>query len=273
MDLSKIKLIVSDMDGTLLNNSHEVSQEFFELFRKLQEKGILFVVASGRQYYSLMERMEPIKDELTYIAENGAIVMEKGAEVYIRPMDLEVVHKVIRKVRELGRKYLVLCGKKQAYIERTDPEFMKPFLEHYEKFVVVDDLLEVKDDVFLKLTICDLSGAEEHSLPFVEHFRNQLQVKLSGKIWIDFTDKEAQKGNALEALQEMHGIQKENTMAFGDYMNDMELFERASYSYAVENAHSEVKEAAKYQTKSNNDKGVEIVLRKILNENSVKTDH
>lgn len=261
------------MDGTLLNQNHEVSEEFFQLFRKLQEKGILFVVASGRQYYSLMERMEPIKNDLTYIAENGAIVMEKGEQVFIRPMEPEIIHEVIRKVRELGGKYLVLSGRKQAYIEKTDPEFMKPFLDHYEKYVVVDDLMDVKDDVFLKLTICDLSGAEEHSLPFVTYFKDRLQVKLSGKIWIDFTNKEAQKGNALKALQEMHGFKKENTMAFGDYMNDMELFERAYYSYAVENAHSEVKEAAKYQTKSNNDKGVEIVLRKILEENSVKTDH
>lgn len=272
MDYSKIKLIVSDMDGTLLNNDHKVSEEFFQIFRKLQEKGILFVVASGRQYYSLMERMEPIKNELTYIAENGAIVMEKGEQVFIKPMETEIVHEVIREVRKLEGKYLVLCGRKQAYIESTDPEFMKPFLDHYEKYHVVDDLLEVRDDIFLKLTICDLSGAEEHSLPFVEHFNEDLQVKLSGKMWIDFTHQEAQKGNALKALQDMHGIEKENTMAFGDYMNDMELFERASYTYAVENAHSQVREAAKYQTKSNNEKGVEFILRKLLDESSVTTD-
>ncbi len=272
MNFSDIKLIVSDMDGTLLNNDHEVSEEFFDLFRKLQERDILFVIASGRQYYSLMERMEPIKNELTYIAENGAIVMEKGKQVFIRPMTTETVHEVIAEVRKLGGKYLVLCGRKQAYIESRDPEFMKHFLNHYEKYEVVDDLMEVKNDVFLKLTICDLSGAEEHSLPFVEHFKERLQVKLSGKIWIDFTDKEAQKGNALKALQGMHGIQKENTMAFGDYMNDMELFEQASYSYAVENAHSEVKEAARYHTKSNNDKGVEFILKKLIDQNSLKTE-
>lgn len=228
------------------------------------EKGILFVVASGRQYYSLMERMAPIKNELTYIAENGAIVMEKGEQVFIRPMEPEMVHRVIKKVRELGDKYIVLCGKKQAYIESTDPEFMEPFLDHYEKYLVVNDLMEVKDDVFLKLTICDLSGAEENSLPYVQDFKDGLQVKLSGKIWIDFTHREAQKGNALKALQDIHGIEKENTMVFGDYLNDMELFDRATYSYAVDNAHSEVKKAAKYQTKNNNEKGVETILRKLL---------
>ncbi|MEG9326758.1 HAD family hydrolase [Salinimicrobium catena] len=264
MDFSKIKLIVSDMDGTLLNSEHEVSEEFFRLQKELQQRGITFAVASGRQYYSLMERMEPLKDELSFIAENGAIVMEKGEQVFMQPMDEKIVQEVIKEVRAIGGKYLVLCGREQAYIESTDPEFMKPFLEHYEKYKVVDDLLEVKDDVFLKLTICDLSGAEEHSLPKVKHFEKELQVKLSGKIWIDFNHKEAHKGNALKALQKLHGLKKENTMAFGDYLNDMELFENSAISVAVENAHSEVREAAKYHTKSHNEQGVEEVLRDFL---------
>ncbi len=272
MDFSKIKLIVSDMDGTLLNSDHQVSDEFFKIFDKLKERGILFAVASGRQYYSLMERMKPVKDELTFIAENGAIVMEKGKQVYMKPMEEGIVHKVIKEVREIGGKYLVLCGRKQAYIESTDPEFMEPFLQHYEKYKVVDDLLNVKDDVFLKLTICDLSGAEKNSLPKVEHFKRDLQVKLSGKIWIDFNDKEAHKGNALKALQDIHGLKKENTMAFGDYLNDMELFEHSAISFAVENAHEDVKELAKYQTASNNDRGVETILADLLEQISYRSE-
>lgn len=272
MDFSKIKLIVSDMDGTLLNSDHEVSDEFFRIFEKLKQRGILFAVASGRQYYSLMERMKPIKDELTFIAENGAIVMEKGEQVFLQPMEKDIVHRVIKEVREIGGKYLVLCGRKQAYIESTDPEFMKPFLEHYEKYKVVDDLLDVEDDVFLKLTICDLTGAEKNSLPRVQHFANELQVKLSGEIWIDFNDKKAHKGNALKALQDLHGLGKENTMAFGDYLNDMELFEHAEISFAVENAHKDVKEMAKYRTSSNNNRGVESILADLIEQVSLASE-
>jgi Cof subfamily protein (haloacid dehalogenase superfamily) len=272
MDFSQIKLIVSDMDGTLLNSRHEVSPEFFELFPKLRKNGILFAVASGRQYYSLRERMDRIKDELIYIAENGAIVMENGEQKHIQPMQPEKVQEIINKVRELGgRKYLVLCGKEQAYIESTDPEFIKPFLEHYEKYKVVDALEEVKDDVFLKLTICDLDGAEENSLPHVKHFQNELQVKLAGKIWVDFNHKEAQKGNALKAVQQLLDISKEETMAFGDFLNDIELFDHAGIGYAVANAHPEVKKAAQYLTASNDENGVEQVLGELLQEIEVKT--
>ena len=272
MDYSKLKLIVSDMDGTLLNSKHEVSSRFFNAFRKLQERGIKFAVASGRQYYSLRERMEPVKDEMIYIAENGAIVIDRGEEKHLVPMDVKIVHQIIREVREIGNKYLVLCGKEQAYIESTAPEFMEPFLNHYEKYKVVKDLLEVEGDVFLKVTICDPEGAESNSLPYVKHFEEDLQVKLSGEIWIDFNDKKAQKGNALKALQESLKITKEETMAFGDYLNDLELFEHAALGYAVENAHEQVKRVAAYTTKSNDDFGVELILEEVLAKTSVEAE-
>ena len=264
MDYSKIKLVVSDMDGTLLNSKHEVSPQFIEIFKELKELDIKFAVASGRQYYSLRERMDEIKDELIYIAENGAIVMHHEKQLHIVPMEPEVVHEIIKEVRELDNKYLILCGREQAYIESTDPEFMEPFLNHYEKYKVVDDLMKVKDDLFLKFTICDLSGAEKNSLPHLKHFEDRLQVKLSGKIWIDFNDKEAQKGNALKAVQEKMNIREEETVAFGDYLNDIELFQHSGYSYAMENAHEEVKAVATHHAGSNDELGVEKELKKLL---------
>lgn len=264
MEYSKIKLIVSDMDGTLLNSKHEVSPQFIRLYKQLQEQHIKFAVASGRQYYSLKERMDAVKDDLIYIAENGAIVMHHGEQLHLVPMDKEVVHEIIQSVRDLDNKYLVLCGRKQAYIEKADPEFMEPFLNHYEKYEVVEDLLKVEDDIFLKLTVCDLSGAEENSLPHLKHFGDRLQVKLSGEIWIDFNDKQAQKGNALKAVQEKMDIKEEETLAFGDYLNDIELFQHSGYSYAMQNAHEEVKAVATHHAGSNDELGVEKVLEEFL---------
>jgi hypothetical protein len=264
MDYSKIKLVVSDMDGTLLNSKHEVSPQFLRIFKDLQEQEIKFAVASGRQYYSLRERMDEIKDELIYIAENGAIVIQHEQELHVVPMQKEIVHELIQEVRKLENKYLILCGREQAYIESTAPEFMEPFLNHYEKYKVVDDLMEVEDDLFLKFTICDLSGAEKNSLPYLKHFEDRLQVKLSGEIWIDFNHKEAQKGNALIAVQEQMNIKKEETVAFGDYLNDLELFEHSGYSYAMQNAHKKVKAVATHHAGSNDELGVEKVLEELL---------
>ena len=85
MDLSKVKLVVSDMDGTLLNSKGEVSALFFDLFKKLQKQNILFCAASGRQYHSIVNKLATIKDEIYVIAENGAIA-KKGDEVLVPAM-------------------------------------------------------------------------------------------------------------------------------------------------------------------------------------------
>ena len=264
MDLSGVKLVVTDMDGTLLNAKGELNEEFPAIFHQLKEKNIRFAVASGRQYYSLVEKFRPVLDDLIFIAENGAIVMEKSEEKFSMPMAREKAMEILEVVRDLGDKYLILCGKKAAYIEDTNPEFMNPFLQHYDKYEVVEDLTQVEDDEILKVTICDLAGAEQNSLPYVKHFETDLQVKLSGEIWIDFTDKEAQKGNALSRVQQYYGISPQETMVFGDYFNDLEMFSQADFSFAMENAHEEVKPHARYKAASNEEGGVEQVLRKLL---------
>ena len=264
MDLSKIKLVVTDMDGTLLNSKGEIDNGFYPILEKLRENNIIFGVASGRQYYSLREKLHKVQEGLVFIAENGAIIMENNEQKHIQPISREKALEVIQKVKEIGGKYLILCGRKSAYIEETDPQFMDPFLRHYEKYEVVPDLTKVEDDDILKITICDLSGAEANSYAHVKHFTEDFQVKLSGEIWIDFTDKEAQKGNALKKIQELKNISAEETITFGDYLNDIELFDHSAFSFAMGNAHKEAKAAAKYATETNDELGVQNVLERLI---------
>ena len=78
-----IKLIATDMDGTLLNSKNEIQDGFYEVFNKLEEKGIIFAAASGRQYYNLLKRFEGIEDKMMFIAENGTFVVYKGKELVV----------------------------------------------------------------------------------------------------------------------------------------------------------------------------------------------
>ena len=89
-----IKLIATDMDGTLLNSKHEIDDSFYEVLPKLQEKGIKFTIASGRQYYSLLDTFEGISDNLLFIAENGTYVMYRGEEIMVNPLDKDLAHKL-----------------------------------------------------------------------------------------------------------------------------------------------------------------------------------
>ena len=81
---------------------------------------------------------------------------------------------------------------------------------------------------------------------------------------MDLSDPKAHKGYALELLQEHLGIPPEATLAFGDYNNDLEMLDRAGFSYAMANAHPNVLQKARFQTRSNDEGGVEYVLEQLL---------
>ncbi|HBK71266.1 MAG TPA: Cof-type HAD-IIB family hydrolase [Flavobacteriaceae bacterium] len=264
MDLSKVKLVVTDMDGTLLNSKHEVSSKFFSLFSELKNH-IHFVAASGRQYHSIIHKLETIKDDITVIAENGGFAMQGNQEFMVTSLSNEKIQQLIPLIRKLNYGYAVLCGKNSAYIETRDEYFISLFDEYYIKYKIVDDLTKVTNDEFLKIAVYHFESSEEYLYPTFSYLKDKdLLIKVSEQNWLDISHPDANKGHALKHLQEKLGISKEETVVFGDYNNDLEMLKLAHFSYAMKNAIPKVKEVANYETKSNDEQGVEFILEKLL---------
>lgn len=264
MDLSGVKMVITDMDGTLLNSKSEVSKQFFELYEELKSQQVKFVAASGRQYSSIYDKLNSIARDIVIVAENGGYIMQGKNElgaIVLTKEQLEVLLPVVRKKEGL---YTVLCGKKSAYIEQDEDKFISILSEYYTKFEVVDDLMQWPDDEFFKVAIYHFESSETYTYPVVKHLENQLQVKVSGNNWVDISDHRANKGAAVKLLQDKYGIAHEETMVFGDFNNDLEMIDQAYFSYAMANAHKNVKNAARFMTKSNNDGGVETILQELL---------
>lgn len=271
MDLSQVKMVVTDMDGTLLNSKSEVSAQFFELFEGLKSQNIRFVAASGRQYSSIQDKLMTIFEEITIVAENGGYIKQGQIELGSTVLSFDHINKLIPVLRKVEGIYIVLCGKKSAYIENDDENFKTILKEYYTKFNVVDDLLsQVQDDVF-KVAVYHFESSETYIYPQVKQFENELQIKVSGANWVDIAHQSSNKGEAVKLLQHKFGISKEETMVFGDYNNDLEMIDQAYFSYAMENAHKNVKQAARFETKSNNNAGVEFVLEKLIQAKKLKS--
>jgi len=264
MDLSKVRLVVTDMDGTLLNNKSQVSTNFFKLFSQLKKHNIHFVAASGRQYYSIANKLHTIKDEIFIVAENGGLTTSKSQELLSVNLPQEKVHDILPILRNLDSVYTVLCGKRSAYIETRNERFISKFNEYYTTYEIVDDLTTVIDDDFFKIAIYHFESSEKFIYPVLKHLEDDLQVKISGENWLDISSQAANKGNALRFIQSKLGIGKEETMVFGDYNNDLEMLEEAYFSFSMDNAHSNVKKIARFNTKSNEEGGVEFILTKLL---------
>lgn len=250
-----IKLIATDMDGTLLNSKHEINPEFWEVWKKLKAKDITFVCASGRQYYNLVEKFKNIKEEIYFIAENGSFVVYKDEVLYMNTLDREKTFKFIEIARKIDGVNIVLCGKNSAYVESNDSKFIDEVKPYYEKFEVVNSLEDVEDD-FLKIALCDFKNSEKNSYKYFKEFENEYKISVSGGVWLDISNSDANKGNAMRKLQELLGVTPKETLVFGDYLNDIELLESAYHSYAMENAHPKLKEIANNIAKSNEENGV-----------------
>lgn len=266
VDFSKIKLVVSDMDGTLLNSNNEVSQQFFTLFRKLQEKNITFCAASGRQHNSIVDKLKAIKDEIYVIAENGGIA-KKGDETLLSNfLKREKVLEFIPILRNIENANMVLCGDGFAFIESKNERFINEFQEYYHSYQQVDDLLEIaKNKPIFKIAVYHFDSSENYIFPVVKELKDDVLIKISGQKWLDISDEKANKGNALQEVQKILKISKNETLVFGDYHNDIEMMQQAGLSFAMENAHADIKKLACHMTKSNDDFGVEVILEKLLN--------
>jgi hypothetical protein len=252
------------MDGTLVDDAKEIHDELWPLIDALHARGVTFCPASGRQYYNLVQEFEDVADELVFIAENGTYVVARGREISSDGLDLDVARQVVRRVRDIPEAGAIVCGKRSAYIERRDPPFVTQASTYYARLRIVEDLLEVADDDVLKVTIYDFASGEHNTAPRLEEIRSTQQVVISGPHWVDVLSPTASKGHALRQVQAALGVTPDQTMAFGDFLNDLEMMDAATYSFAMANAHPRLKERARWVAPANNANGVVRTIRAVL---------
>lgn len=263
--MNDIKLIVTDMDGTFLNSHYEVSPEFPEIYKELKRRNILFVPASGRQMLGITKYFGDIEHEMGFIAENGGYMVYKNEELFVDQLKQENIAEIIRTIRTVPKATAVLSGKKKAYYETDNQEFIDYISQFYTDNEKKSDLTEKVDDSIFKIAIYHPDSSEKHLYPAVKEFeRFGLEVVISGQHWMDIMNKNVNKGNALEKLQKTLNITPQQTMVFGDYMNDIEMLKKAHYSYAMQNAHPAVKAAASFEAGSNDNFGVLKTIKRYL---------
>ena len=195
-----IRLIASDLDGTLVDDAKQIHDELWPLIDELHQRGIAFCPASGRQYYNLVQHFEGVSGELVFIAENGTYVVANGRELSSDCLSLEAARQVVVRARALPDAGAVLCGKRSAYVERSDPEFLVHARPYYTRLEAVGDLLGVVDDI-LKVAIYDFVSAEHNAAPRLADLAGVHQVVVSGGHWVDVMSPNASKGRALRRIQ------------------------------------------------------------------------
>lgn len=257
-----IKLIASDLDGTLLTNgAKELTTELFDLILALKEKGIYFAAASGRQIASLRNLFGPVADEISYITENGAVCVCDGELISTTAIDHDLALRIIECTQKLpNRKTLVSCVD-TCYVESSDEEFYNLIRYGYNNATsVIDNLTDITEPI-VKIAVydtCDPKGTLEYC---TDIFKDEVNVVTAGNYWVDFVPFHSNKGTALKTLAEHLGLELKDTMVFGDQQNDIEMLKAAGTSYAMDTASSDVAACADHITDS-----VEKILKQYLEE-------
>ncbi len=262
-----IRLVATDVDGTLVpDGTSRLNPEYFSVIEELRQLGIHFAVASGRQEDSLHRLFEPVKTRVFFISSNGGVLSTYNRLLFFHPMNQEDLLELLGQCRKLPACELLLAASQATYCEKgADPAFLRWLREEY-RFTIeaIPDLDQVCGDA-VKLSVYHKPDQQPHpATVLVEPWKGRLTGVVSGPEWVDFADPGVQKGNAIRLLQESLEIFPEETMVFGDQLNDISMLRQAAYSYAMGSAREEVKAVAARIAPPLAEDGVLQVLKKLV---------
>ena len=246
-----IKLVVSDIDGTLLPEGQtKLSPKIYQIIRELRQQNVHFTVASGRQLDSEKILFAPVADDISYISENGAICMHEGRKYVISELDRDFAMRIIEEVEKRPNCKLTISTPSTQYIKSGDNAFSEYIRKHLQYTITAIDSFQDITEPIVKISFSDSVTTQESHEHFQALFGKEIKVAYSGNLWIDFIPFDSNKGTALKFLLEKMNLTPSEAVAFGDQQNDMEMLTLTKSSYAMAHSKPEIQEHATGTTDS-----------------------
>jgi Cof subfamily protein (haloacid dehalogenase superfamily) len=258
------------MDGTFLNDQKTYSiQRFNQLFQRMKEQNIKFVVASGNQYFQLRSFFPELFQEITFVAENGANIVKGETPDWHAKVASDLLNKTLDILEnEVQPLHYLVCGEKSAYISDkvSDEDFRYAsfYYPSIKRLADIRSVMDENDDLF-KFA---LSFKEEEAAEKLEQLEAKLQGRLvpvsSGHGDIDIILPGVNKFTGLSQLGKEWDITKDEMMAFGDSGNDYEMIQNVKYGIVMENGQPALKETAWKVIGSNNTEALLDMIEQVL---------
>lgn len=279
---NEIKIIFSDVDGTIipLNNDYKVQKvpnSVLISIEKLISKNIQLALVTGRALNEIKNIASVIDNCKThYILLHGAEIYTPNLElVYKDHINNTLLREIINFIEDFAQ--IHTCNINFYFVFNGEQYSTKPFkLPYNGKDASVIESLDILGEDYMvgKLLICEENNEKRmHLQKSLSNKFSQLHVELSGPCYCDITNKNANKGKAIKQLSELMNIDLKNAAVFGDAENDKSMFdiinESGGLTIAVDNAVDELKQKAKYVTKSVYDDGFLYALEKIIENNNM----
>jgi Cof subfamily protein (haloacid dehalogenase superfamily) len=261
-----IKLVLTDMDGTFLNNSGDFNRELYKEVKKImKEKGLVFAPVTGKQCERVEELFGEDSEDLWILGDSATRIKHNGGFVYESLLSNQLGLNIIELIEEISLEHTIIaCTRNGAVIKDNIPQEEVAIVRRsYAQVRQVLNFNEITED-FVKITIHDpllrCMETKENLSPYFE----SAYIVASEAAWIDIANANVHKGTTVEHLQQLLNVTPDETMAFGDGFNDLELMTRAKYSFAVRNAVQELKDTAIFITRSNEEDAVMKTIIELL---------
>lgn len=256
-----IKLIASDVDGTILQHGRQMpTEEMYNLIQNCKDRGIIFAIASGRQYPNLQRMFRRVGDGLLYICENGALLVRDDQVLHSAEISKGIGKKLIREIQETPHNEVLVCGKNSCYIAPKRLSYLRDLALITRNTITVFDDPDVIDEPWLKISAFQHNGdATRYLEMYKKRWGHALNVVQSGNEWVDFGT--TSKGEAVEFIKNSLGLSPDETAGIGDNGNDVSMFQAVSHSFVIASASAEVRAQARYTVEN-----PEQAVRQILTE-------
>ena len=257
-----VKVIVTDMDGTFLNDAKQYDRpRFLAQFAQLQQQGIEFVVASGNQYYQLISFFPEIREQISFVAENGALVYEHGQQLFHGELTRHESQVVIGELLKDSQLNFVACGLESAYVSDNAPDaFVALMAKHYHRLQRISDYQNINDTLFkFSLNLPDSD---------IPQLIDKLHVSLDGIMkpvtsgfgFVDLIIPGLHKANGISRLLKRWQLSPQECVAIGDSGNDAAMLDFAGVGVAMGNGEEALKQKADLIAPTNEEGGVADML-------------
>jgi len=261
-------LIASDLDGTLINSEQGISRQNIDAIASFIREGGLFAIATGRTEVTAMPFMEQMHVNCPCILYNGAAIYDIKENKYKKAHFLNK-RLLLGLLKEIPQRFPKVCV--QIFVHGniyvvSGEDNMDPLVLKEKQPFEFADMEDIIDKDWVKVLLNDTNQTLHEIQQFI---KDTLPVGLIHSVFSAVTYLELfawgiTKGSALLDLLELTGIEREKTIAIGDYCNDIEMIQAAGLGVATSNAHPLLKEAADVVTVSNNEHAISNLINKLL---------
>lgn len=259
-----IKLIASDMDGTLLDTDGNVPPETYDLICALADEGVRFVASSGRRYDRLCQFFEPIRDRMDFVASNGAQVYVGGREIDREVYSYMSVQHLADTVALFDNMHLALFDKTVSYLMDDEDKFVREVDKDLPNVRRIWQLPSATVGIIKAGIFCDDGNVMDNAYVLQRELGEEFVFAPSGVSWIDAMQPRVTKATGVAQVMRAHGLAPDEVLAFGDAMNDYELIRFAGTGCAMGNGRPVLKAVADHVIGTNADHAVQRAMGEVL---------